>query len=507
MLADLQVLEQQQRDAQRQLESARLVKEQRSKHQAEEQSQLEHMKYSNGQMRAQVRQSRELLSLATRSLGNRRLDSERNGDKLRAFEAQLKKARLSVRANQSCCRKLDSLIIGIENKVEEMSGLKTAMKAKIKAAEDTVMSQQQTETGFRGKIQKLSSKDQVCIDSLAELRSGRKGAEEELRAAQNMEESTRVRSQALTAQAAKATAEHETLIDQTKRSIQAAQVSGKDIKARLEKVDKEYTLKTRRMEEITELLTCHRKALVSKTAEQLHATGFDPTTISRVVNEKHKESEGLSLDELKLSTGIKGHREKLDSHTYRSKDIENAIAHTVSEADGIRALEEKRSQAIINIQLELDTEKTELDRLSKSCNELLDARNSEGSNHNGKLSTFSKSIEDLQSTAKEKSALVEKKREEFATTTEAWPLFRKQLSEKLELCKGKRSSSEEALSTVQATGSNKVSEARHSFLQEVEKIRESNQKEIDAKNTSVLLLIDSKCPLLHVLVSDFAAPS
>ena len=70
-MADLLVLEQNHRESERKLASARLTKEHRIRQRNDLESQLQDLKFSNGGLRAQLNQYRELLATLTRELGER----------------------------------------------------------------------------------------------------------------------------------------------------------------------------------------------------------------------------------------------------------------------------------------------------------------------------------------------------------------------------------------------------------------------------------------------------
>ena len=201
-MADLQVLEQQQREAQRKLESARLLKVQRHQRREMLQTQLEEIKFSNGELRAQLRQSRELLSTGTRALGARRLVTDQAGSHIRDFEDKLKRGLQATRVNAACQRKVDSILIVVENKLSTLSRLKVAVKQKVQQAVQEAEAAVRQEERLRHDIQKEATLIQELVQEQTTIRAEISEAEKELLEAQNLEESTRIRAEALEKQVA-----------------------------------------------------------------------------------------------------------------------------------------------------------------------------------------------------------------------------------------------------------------------------------------------------------------
>lgn len=200
VLADLRVLEQQQRDAQKQLMNARSTKEQRMEQHAALESKLEHIKYSNGEFRAQLRQSREVLSTSTRALGSRRLLTDKAGGEIRDFERKLNRGLQSARLNTVCRRKIESLFILLESKLDVLSRVRVEAKDKWNALEKSLKIERGREETLRTSIQGETARRQHLASEIASVRAQNREAENDLLVTQNMEESTRTRAKAITSQ-------------------------------------------------------------------------------------------------------------------------------------------------------------------------------------------------------------------------------------------------------------------------------------------------------------------
>ena len=106
-MQDLRILEQQQRDAKEKLVSAQNTKQKQLDRQRQLNTQLENKNYSNGTLRAKLRQSHDFLSDATRELGNRKLTTGQLQDGISDFECKLKRGLQSRNLIQICVAKID----------------------------------------------------------------------------------------------------------------------------------------------------------------------------------------------------------------------------------------------------------------------------------------------------------------------------------------------------------------------------------------------------------------
>ncbi len=109
------MLEQQQRDSQRKLATAKLAKQHKLEQRASLESKLSSLKFANGEQREQLNQARVVLSRSTRELGSAKLLSDRSRKALKDFSDRLSRAILSARSLQVLRRKLDSAVIEIGN--------------------------------------------------------------------------------------------------------------------------------------------------------------------------------------------------------------------------------------------------------------------------------------------------------------------------------------------------------------------------------------------------------
>ena len=106
-MEDVRILEEQQRQADQKLDSAKRYKEQCTQHQQQVETTLSTLKYENGKNAELIQQQRITLQQCGRELGTLREGDTRAENELRKFHDKLKKA-------TACCRKIVSLYTQID---------------------------------------------------------------------------------------------------------------------------------------------------------------------------------------------------------------------------------------------------------------------------------------------------------------------------------------------------------------------------------------------------------
>lgn len=107
VMEDVRILEEQQRQADQKLDSAKRYKEQCTQHQQQVETTLSTLKYENGKNAELIQQQRITLQQCGRELGTLREEDTRADNDLRKFHDKLKKA-------TACCRKIVSLYTQID---------------------------------------------------------------------------------------------------------------------------------------------------------------------------------------------------------------------------------------------------------------------------------------------------------------------------------------------------------------------------------------------------------
>ena len=128
-MEDVRILEEQQRQADQKLHSAKRYKEQCTQHQQQVETTLSTLKYENGKNAELIQQQRITLQQCGRELGTLREEDTRADNDLRKFHDKLKKA-------TACCRKIVSLYTQIDRATILLRKKETDQRRVLADAED-----------------------------------------------------------------------------------------------------------------------------------------------------------------------------------------------------------------------------------------------------------------------------------------------------------------------------------------------------------------------------------
>jgi len=196
-MEDLRVLEQQQRESQRKLASSRLTKEHKETQKTNLETKIASLKYANGQQRAQLARSRELLHTSACQVGTAKLRSDTSGTNLKDFDNQLKVALSSTRSMQVLRRKIDGRLILMRNNDTIMTQLLEQNLEQVKAMEKEHNSVNNYELSLRRIIQENHDKTKLYMDEATTVLMDISGLEEDFASAKLMEASTKLRAESI----------------------------------------------------------------------------------------------------------------------------------------------------------------------------------------------------------------------------------------------------------------------------------------------------------------------
>ena len=197
-MRDIQLLEQQQRDSQRQLEKAQIIKQQRLDQQAKLERQHEQLKFSNGELRAQLEKARQILSAGTRTLNVRKLADDKIGNDLRALERKLQQGLQVASMIQFRQRQIDSLILQVESQQEQIRKRCTAAQLAETQAEEEFLRVKRQEESLLQAIQQEQAVLQELHKRIAAHEQEYETYNANLMVAQNAEQKSKHRVEALT---------------------------------------------------------------------------------------------------------------------------------------------------------------------------------------------------------------------------------------------------------------------------------------------------------------------
>jgi hypothetical protein len=497
VLEDLRVLEQQQREAQQKLANARATKVHRVEQHVAMESKLEHLKYSNGELRAQLRQSREILSCGTRALGARRLASGRASDDIREFERKLKKGLLSARMISASRRKIDSIFIVVENKQAVLMRLKLEAKEKLTVWETKMSKVQRSEEILRTSIQQEVVRGQKCAEDIATLRADNSESERDLLAAQSMEESTKLRSEAVQAQIVSETKHHDELVSEAKTQIENHEKVERDI------TSGEALLAKELQEKAPELHQAKQRIREYQQDEGLHP---DPPSADINANcplfdrqhfEKSLETDGSNAktkaaenEVLRKSIELlRSTLTKTEEDAHRRKETASSLATSTQQ---LQVNEEERREDLMLFQNELERDRAEVCKLEQSAKEFEEARGQGASTHTQLISACDEACQQAREEIKAAKLDTETEDAVAEKDTAAWEDKKIATCQHLELAKDRANAAERALDDVEENSKKLDKDGESDFNQKMREIDEAKHSHCEKMESQISKFEQSK---------------
>lgn len=339
--------------------------EQRNKQSTVLDNKLGSLKYSNGELRAQITQHRDLLSVSDRSLGSRKLLGDQASGDIRNFEKILKRGLMSARANISTLSKIDSVLIVLATNSNALGHVKTTLKSKLAELETQVETRARKEESARSAIQEQVLRFQEGANEIARIRTESIVFEKDFLAAQNMEESTRIRNKSIEAEI---TAESET----SRAELASFDAKIQAIVDNSDKLNSDNTHMSLELEKQLQVLKELKdrqdpKFAVAEAHAELHSCTKKTSTLDSVNTTLEKSIEN-----------IKSHLAR-DSKVF-SKVVTECQALTLSVEEQMRT-EKSRSKELETFKADLESERQSLAKLERSANELEERRSRHAREH------------------------------------------------------------------------------------------------------------------------------
>ena len=465
--------------------SARSTKEQRMEQHAALESKLENLKYSNGEFRAQLRQSREVLSTSTRALGSRRLITDKAGREIRDFEKNLNRGLQSARLNTVCRRKIESLFILLDSKLDALARIKIEAKDKLNTLETSLKAARGREETLRTSIQREAARRQHIASQIAFVRTQNSEAENELLAAQNMEESTRTRAQAIASQLngeKKSIEEHDTeLSDQIAHEEE-----------NLSSIEQQTALMDEHLAGILHELN-QTKAMLDIPPEHVTEVGqCDNEKIKTIVEtnqssirELQHSNDALQEEIVKLRTEIDASVNLTSSHRSETCDLTKAAERMIVEETG-------RSEELKMYQSELEKERSVVANLETSAANLLEIRRLSCAKHVETLIECDTLLEQLQLSIDVVRQGIEHDHLASKTKKNEWETESVQLLTELQATKEVTRAAEAKLNELDLISRNLEANFQDELRKDLMCIEAQRTKCTQEMNTKVALIIKSK---------------
>jgi hypothetical protein len=500
-MEDLRVLEQQQRDSQRKLANARVTKDHRLQQQMTLEVQLEQQKYTNGELRAQLRQHRDFLSSGTRELGVHRLAGAKAGDDIRDFETKLKQGLQTVRMNAALRRKIDSLHITLQNKEAILRRLEQEAKEKLNIQEREYLDAQHHEQSLRASIQAEVAKAQKHSGRIAILRTENTKLEQEVLAIQSSEESTRLRVEAVDAE----------IVAEKKRQTQAMS----ELKVRLENYEKgekemtaeEETLavtfeeKSRELLELKKLIVSNQEAEGQSPSEysinfQEPVPTFDEDKIKFSLESQESQITSKKVGNDKLKQQVETLRADIQRNEEEVMHNQDQVASMIDLARHQQATEKERRQEMLSVQEKLERERESVSKLIKSTQDLLDDLDREATNRTNILADHEQAIKKDQETINRTKLKIEAEEAAAKENAAAWEIEKLQLECRMEETKEEALTTQQALNGIECKGKELMEECDTNLQETLRKLEAEEVEKMKKIDSQIANVLERKCNLL-----------
>ncbi len=411
-------MEQQQNESFRKLEAIKLTKQHKQSQHSSLESKLSSLKYANGEQRAQLVRSRDVLSRSTREMGATKLSSSKSSDSLKAFDSRLKKALTSKRILNALRHKVDSGIITLRNKRAIILRLKTQVADELTASTKRANDARNHEDSLRKSIQDEKYETKNIIEDITSARSEVTGLGQDLANNHITLEDTKSRAECTMSDLVAEDKRHDSFMKQeySKYSkLEAYKKQEAEKKAREQEVLKEIELKR------TQLLQSWKRC-VQLQQEEGHELSPEPTEdaatptldvdkLQAVLDEVQavldEEQAALLSDKTKrddVNKSLTAAREEVASLESKDTAVLEEMESTTNATDDAQKVENDRKKANSKFLDELEKDRYSVRDLRRSVSELEESIGSERKRLDDRYAEQSEMIEKRQTEVEESKA-------------------------------------------------------------------------------------------------------
>lgn len=407
-MADLRVLEQQQNESFRKLEAIKLTKQHKQSQHSSLESKLSSLKYANGEQRAQLVRSRDVLSRSTREMGATKLSSSKSSDSLKAFDSRLKKALTSKRILNALRHKVDSGIITLRNKRAIILRLKTQVADELTASTKRANDAKNHEDSLRKSIQDEKYETKNIIEDITSARSEVTGLGQDLANNHITLEDTKSRAECTMSDLVAEDKRHDSFMKQEYSKLEAYKKQEAEKKAREQEVLKEIELKR------TQLLQSWKRC-VQLQQEEGHELSPEPTEdaatptldVDKLQAVLDEEQAALLSDKTKrddVNKSLTAAREEVASLESKDTAVLEEMESTNNATDDAQKVENDRKKANSKFLDELEKDRYSVRDLRRSVSELEESIGSERKRLDDRYAEQSEMIEKRQTEVEESKA-------------------------------------------------------------------------------------------------------
>jgi chromosome segregation ATPase len=375
VMADLEVLAQQQRESQRKLEMTKAIKQQKLQQRSALENRLADLKYSNGQKRAQLLRARDVLSSSTRQLGQAKLLAGKAGDNLKGFDERLKRALLTNRNLQAARRKVDSMLLVLRNKVSTASRLKAEAEEKVATAQKERDAVRQEQESLRRGIQENNQRASQLVEETANVRSDILGLEQELATAKQLEASAKLRVDDALAEKEAEDKRHGHAVQAIKDELKQIQKQQADMKAQAKAIEDESERKNVELAGLwTRYITYQKDAGLEVSPNPPQEEMPLPTLNLESLRAQEDATEAALLNKRAIRDDLRAkeneHGQELARLEVETAAVKEDAKKTHEATLSVQGAESKRREANEATLNTLNKEKIEVEELRRAVSEL-----------------------------------------------------------------------------------------------------------------------------------------
>lgn len=416
MVEDVKKLQELQQESKQRLDQARLARQKQLDQRAALESQLELLKYSNGEKRAQITRAHDLLSSSHRELTALQAASDRNGNGIRRMEEKLRKG-LEARRDAVVLQQQVQLRLSLlAQKEHDAEQLHAKVLEKIAAKEKVCHELEQRQQELAKARQDELARIQKIAEMTANARAEGVRLEQQLAAARQLEAQAKQRAEAVARELEDEDKRSSAAVAELHERIRAVESKKQDVGAKQFKLQKEMDEKRSAIEELRlSIMKYHNgkgpldsvspKAVVEQLRlsvereqqalkDQVEAKMLAEATLEKTLLETSKKEEDIVRinemcqcvsERLREGEALEAERqasaEMLHCDLIKMKDEVDALRNKFSELEKTHeeeriagekviaehsTLHQRQIDALAQAQQELETEKSLLEDLKKS---------------------------------------------------------------------------------------------------------------------------------------------
>jgi len=383
VMNDLRILEQQQRESKRMLESMKLTKVHKLEQKKSIDVNLSNLKYQAGEMRAELQRANKELSKHHRQVLDARSRSEKSRKDSTRFDAKMKRAIGVARVLATYQNKVEAAMIGLNETNAKLNFKKGQMMSKLNAAHVRRDDAKHRYDLLAKAIQTNQHKERAIKEELSRIRSETTGNEHDLSSAQQIESQTKLRVQ---------TIEHEVEMEQTRHVDAVADLEAKHAEI--------TSSKSKELASVEEM-----KAAIAAKKEELRKMWEKSNQIRKAEGHevlpepKWGVDQAPSLDVARISVRVNAQEEELRSSKSEKENLQHSIVEMEERSTAQKEEVVTKRDKTTDLLKSVEKEREEEARLSKQVDEVVEKADAECK----EVSKLQETMKDL-STAHEKSS-------------------------------------------------------------------------------------------------------